>query len=79
MLHLAEKIRVVRGDQIHQLPQLLAAAVRIQQLAILLERIEVQLPEPLAQPARDQRLLVLAELDAAVRIDLLGDEPVGRG
>ena len=47
-----------------------------EELAIRLEGIEVQMPQPFGEPPADQRLLVVAQPDAAVLIDLLCDEAI---
>ena len=66
MFWLAEELRVVGGNEIHQMLDFLRATVGPEHGAILIIASQPQRPQALAQPVGQHGVFVRAKLDTAV-------------
>ena len=73
----AEKVGVVRGDQIDQGADLVLPRRRPEQPAVVLETPHAERSQPLPEPACDERLTVRAQTNPAAIENKVGDERVG--
>ena len=79
MLRLTEEPGMVRGNEIHQLLDLILTVVGSENGAVVVKGNQPQRPQPLSQPVGQHGLFIWTEPDATMLVHEVGQRPISFG